>query len=74
MKIKLEQDYRDLRAQNYPDRDEQLGAAMKAIAALAAGKPVPDDALEILDAVEAVKTKIPSHLRAIPVIGSNQSE
>jgi hypothetical protein len=48
-------DYRALRAEAYPAAGEQLGALMKAFAALRAGKPVPADAEAVLAAVGAVK-------------------
>lgn len=45
------------RAAAYPSRGDQLGALWKAVAALAAGEPIPTDAQTVLDEVQAVKAK-----------------
>jgi hypothetical protein len=52
-------DYRAKRAAAYPAIGDQLDALNKAIAALAAGEPVPADAAAILATVANVKATIP---------------
>lgn len=59
MRVKLKQDYARLRAGAYPDEREQIGALVKGLKALMAGKPVPPDALSVIEEVDAVKSRIP---------------
>lgn len=59
MRVKLNQDYAKLRAGAYPDAGEQLGALVKAVAALIEGGPPPADAAAVIEDVAAVKAKFP---------------
>ncbi len=59
MKHKLKQDHGALRARHYPPLAEQVGAMMKAIEALGAGKAIPPDAAAVIEAVTAVKNTFP---------------
>lgn len=57
--MKIDQDYARLRAGAYPDKAEQIGALVKGMKALMAGEPVPDDAMAVIEQVDAVKEQFP---------------
>lgn len=59
MRVKIDQDYARLRAGAYASTGEQLGAAAKIMKAVITGEPVPDDALAVLEQIDAVKAKYP---------------
>lgn len=52
--------YREARATEYPDLNEQVGAIVKGFESLAKqGVDVPQDMLDVIDKVNAVKVKHP---------------
>jgi hypothetical protein len=57
MKIKIKQNYRTRRKQEYPDIGEQLDAIWKIVGALPGKKDA--DVQDILDRVNAVKARYP---------------
>lgn len=59
MKVKRPQHYGNLRRLAYPERDEQIGALVKAVKALNEGKPLPAEALAVIAEVDAVKRRFP---------------
>jgi len=59
MRVKIDQDYARLRAGAYASTGEQLGAVVKGLKAVIAGEPVPDDALAVIEQIDAVKARFP---------------
>jgi methyl coenzyme M reductase subunit C len=57
--IERKQEVGLLRRKAYPDDKEQIGALVKAVKALAAGQPIPEDAMEIIQQVDVVKQTYP---------------
>lgn len=58
-------DYAAQRRAAYPPVGDQFDALQAAVAALAAGQPVPADAKAVIDAVAAVKVRFPKPV-AVP--------
>jgi hypothetical protein len=58
-RIVIREDYRKLRAREYPPAGDQLDALWKTVKALQAGLPIPDDAAEVLSRIEAIKKGAP---------------
>ncbi len=59
IKVTHGQDPIVLRRKHYPEPVEQVGALVKAVRALMDGKPVPADALVVIEQVEGVKRRYP---------------
>lgn len=59
MKVIRNQEPDFLRFKSYPAEREQIGALMKAVEALMQNQPVPQDALEVIAEVQAVKQRFP---------------
>jgi ABC-type Fe3+-citrate transport system substrate-binding protein len=58
-RIVIKEDYRKLRAREYPSVGDQLDALWKTVQALQDGKSIPDDAAEVLSRIRSIKAGAP---------------